>query len=317
MTHDLYCLVSSITYGSEIWGSWESTGGFTLSNQCDKLYLGFLKRVTHVPSGTDSWVVGTEIGVSPINYKIWEYQYKYWNRLAELKDKGRVLALAFSENAVCMDKDPNWCSRATKGLRNLGIATAGCREQKALLPLSYFRYILSDKKFVAMNASIELAKFDNRDLYRHETWSQAEKERRRTYARWFWTRGVRDPVRTYVDDDYLRGQLTRFRMGAHRLAVVTGAWNKMDRRDRICKCCCMEIVEDKVHFTFECMLYADIRSYWFTELFQDYIVSHEDSKGLGISDTDYMMRMFYAQPNQTGVALFIVACMNKREQFLS
>ena len=43
-----------ITYGSEIWGSWESTGGFTLSNQCDKLYLGFLKRVTHVPSGTDS-----------------------------------------------------------------------------------------------------------------------------------------------------------------------------------------------------------------------------------------------------------------------
>ncbi len=57
-------------------------------------------------------------------------------------------------------------------------------------------------------------------------------------------------------------------MGAHRLAVLavavtmlSGAWEQVDRRDRICKCCCMDIVEDEVHLTFECMLYAEIRSY--------------------------------------------------------
>ncbi len=75
-------------------------------------------------------------------------------------------------------------------------------------------------------------------------------------------------------------------MGVHRLAVVTGAWKKVDRRDRICKCCCMDIVEDEVHLTFECMLYAEIRTYWFTELFQDFSISHKGNKGLGISDTD-------------------------------
>ena len=106
-----------------------------------------------MPSGTDSWVLGTEVGVSPVNHKIWEYQYKYWNRLAELKDKNRILAQAFRENKANMEKYPNWCSRVAKGLKHLGVNTTGCREEKALLPLSHFKYLLSEKKVSALNRS--------------------------------------------------------------------------------------------------------------------------------------------------------------------
>ncbi len=61
----------------------------------------------------------------------------------------------------------------------------------------------------------------------------------------------------------------------------------------------MDIVEDEVHLNFECILYAEIRSYWFTELFQELSIAHVDNEGLGISDTDNMTRQFYAKKTQT------------------
>jgi hypothetical protein len=62
-----------------------------------------------------------------------------------------------------------------------------------------------------------------------------------------------------MHDNTARIRLTRFRLGAHGLEVTKAAnGGSADRRDRLCKCCNMNIVKDEVyevHLIFECPLY--------------------------------------------------------------
>ena len=201
------------------------------------------------------------------------------------------------------------------GFETLGITTTGYDEGSLIMPLSDFIARLSERKYMSLNRSITEACADNRDIYGHTSYMHADQERRRTYARWFWNINVCfSPFA--IRDDYLRCQLMRFRMGAHRLEVVTGAWRKTKRPDRLCRCCNMGIVEDEVHLTFECLLYVDIRQKY-GELFRDFIISNNggQSIGIAISDTDNMMRHFYGQQNQEAVAKFVAACVNKRNEY--
>ena len=52
-------------------------------------------------------------------------------------------------------------------------------------------------------------------------------------------------------------QLMRFRTGAHHLAIETGRWArpKLPRQHRVCSKCSCTVVEDEVHFLFECPAY--------------------------------------------------------------
>ncbi len=117
-----------------------------------------------------------------------------------------------------------------------------------------------------------------------------------------------------MNDANLRNELIRFRMGAHGLHVVTGAWAKgghLDRRSRICKCCCMGIVEDEFHFVFECSAYHHIRQR-FINLFHNYIIQHNNaSLSIIFSDTEKMMKNFFGQ-DQYKIAKFISVCRKER-----
>ncbi len=73
----------------------------------------------------------------------------------------------------------------------------------------------------------------------------------------------------------------------------------------------MCIVEDEVHFTFECLFYTDIR-HQYHELFEGFTVQHNVGSGIIISDTDSMMQTFFCQQRQDILAEFIIARMLRR-----
>ena len=58
-----------------------------------------------------------------------------------------------------------------------------------------------------------------------------------------------------------RVALTRFRLAAHSLRIVTGrfAQNREERHVRICNLCRCADVEDEYHFLLICPVYGDIR----------------------------------------------------------
>ena len=46
--------------------------------------------------------------------------------------------------------------------------------------------------------------------------------------------------------------LTKFRCGNHRLPVVTGRFNGIERQNRICTLCNLNKIGDEFHYLFEC-----------------------------------------------------------------
>ena len=112
----------------------------------------------------------------------------------------------------------------------------------------------------------------------------------------------------------------RFRLGAHDLNVVSGAWAegiRLPREKRVCSCCAMNKVEDETHLIFECPHYSIIRMGFEADIFS--------SEGAGmlvdglcplLSEADVMMRKFFTQENQVEVAKFIQCCLRERKSAL-
>ena len=44
----------------------------------------------------------------------------------------------------------------------------------------------------------------------------------------------------------------RFKLGCHRLAIVTGRWHGVARADRLCLRCDADALDDERHLVFEC-----------------------------------------------------------------
>ena len=109
-------------------------------------------------------------------------------------------------------------------------------------------------------------------------------------------------------------------MGAHGLRVTKGAWadgGSLDRRDRICKCCRMGIVEDEMHFIFECPLYNNMRQQ-FKDLFSGFSVAEKQGRiTLFIDDsTEDMMQSFVGQIDKFLIGEYIGKCMAVRAGIL-
>jgi hypothetical protein len=58
--------------------------------------------------------------------------------------------------------------------------------------------------------------------------------------------------------DYRRIEMTRFRLGSHRLAVETGRWSRTPADRRLCTCG-VEEVQDECHVVYRCGFTSDLR----------------------------------------------------------
>ena len=57
-----------------------------------------------------------------------------------------------------------------------------------------------------------------------------------------------------------RRALTRFRISAHSQAIETGRHHNIERSNRKCIYCYMNVIESEFHFMLICPLYAELRS---------------------------------------------------------
>ena len=104
-------------------------------------------------------------------------------------------------------------------------------------------------------------------------------------------------------------QLMRFRTGAHHLAIETGRWArpKLPRQLRVCSKCSCTVVEDEVHFLFECPAYDRIREKYNTVLFAQFGGCQEASSTMKHNSDN--VRLFMDQEPSFQVAKFVYECM--------
>jgi hypothetical protein len=104
--------------------------------------------------------------------------------------------------------------------------------------------------------------------------------------------------------------LIRFRCGSHDLKVVTGRWQEVERKHRVCTKCLDQAVEDEMHVVLKCQAYEPLRSRFY-KLFE-FITNRSDEEKFDASD-DLDMRSFMNQhPRLT--AYFIHLCLKARRE---
>jgi hypothetical protein len=298
-----------LLYGSEIWGCYGK------AIEADHLHIAFIKRILRLPTATDTITVLAESDRLPMQTKMAEAQARFWKRLHSLQDHSRILHLAFTEHLELVRNNKKcWGTYSFGCLRNImDIPDISIPPPSAIAVRANAQLKLNQTLF----DSINLGHSDHRDLYTHSMlYQHADHERRRTYARWFWNGGRQRGAGLAIYDVTARNWLTRFRMGAHGLRVTKAAWavgGSLDRKDRLCKCCSMGIVEDEMHFIFECPLYNNLRQQ-FRGLFASFsVVNNQGHITLLISDsTEDLMQRFMGQIDQFLIGKFIGKCMTVR-----
>jgi len=107
-------------------------------------------------------------------------------------------------------------------------------------------------------------------------------------------------------------QLMRLRTGAHHLEVETGRWSNppTPRCQRLCTKCSRAVVEDELHFLFQCPAYAGIRQKYAATLFQKF--GGVAATASQVARNPRVFRDFMDQEPASQVARFVYECSEYR-----
>jgi hypothetical protein len=96
------------------------------------------------------------------------------------------------------------------------------------------------------------------------------------------------PYMSRVYNRQLQIVLARFRTSCHNLQIEKGRWVKprVERSNRLCTCCSLNVVEDETHFMFDCPIYQETRNKFrntlfvtnqrdFQQIFSDYNLQYD------------------------------------------
>jgi hypothetical protein len=73
-----------------------------------------------------------------------------------------------------------------------------------------------------------------------------------------------------ISENKYRIALTRFRISSHDLLIETGRHTNIDRQNRICKNCNMNMIESEYHFLLVCPKYRDLRKKYIKPYYQSW-----------------------------------------------
>ena len=113
---------------------------------------------------------------------------------------------------------------------------------------------------------------------RHQSMRESEKTKIVTYSKInpsFSVHSMYNSTDKYIAD-YRRTEMTRFRVGSHRLRVETGRWSRLPREERICSCG-VGGVQDEEHVVFHCENTRDLREKYDVEESRTLVEVLEDS----------------------------------------
>ena len=79
-----------------------------------------------------------------------------------------------------------------------------------------------------------------------------------TYAL-FKTTFQKEKYLSFIKDADVRKCFMSFRISTHTLEIERGRYKNIDAKNRFCKQCHSEAVEDEKHFVFNCNLYGSLR----------------------------------------------------------
>ena len=188
---------------------------------------------------------------------------KFWNKTIALPD-GDIVKHALFESvhmALGPAKAESWAGRFLRNMCALGVISepAQVMEQHAddMTPIK-LRPIGLAAAYTAMRRPMTdtWVEMKTRGSPRDIPEDRSDGYKLATYSAWFAVDKF-DVRKSFISHLCGRQDITRvarFRMGSHSLDIEARRWaqNRINRSNRVCTCCEMELMEDEQHVVVEC-----------------------------------------------------------------
>ena len=224
---------SILCYGCEIWG-------FHKAPNIEKIQLDFCKNILGVKQCTTNVMVYFELGRYPLIYFRMYKIVKYWLKL--LSTSNCILKNCYREQLYnfCNIRS-SWIYQLQQLLFNLGLNEIWYNQDNLIIDTNLLLFVktrIYDQAKQTLNDQLNVS--SKCYLYKYI-------------------------VNNVCLQNYLtkhmnfRVYLTRLRLSSHNLFVEVGRYHGVNRLDRKCTLCTLNITEDEFHFVLQCESYRDLR----------------------------------------------------------
>ena len=225
-----------LIYGCEIWGPIISQKNNVISKFVNRFY----RTLLGVPGHTSTVGIHVELGRFPIDINIYSAMIKYWTRLVALPKNRLVSHCYWSLQTSISTVDP-WLNT----MRNIIFATGQCHmwyNQTAIDVLD-FKSLARCQNYMCQNL---------KDQFLQQSTEKMESETKLSL--------FKNSKNTFSASSYLsaisnrksRSLLSKLRLGVLPLEIEKGRRKNIVRENRFCKICNLNVLENEVHFLFEC-----------------------------------------------------------------
>jgi hypothetical protein len=295
-----------LLYGSQLWGVTVSppkpSGNpsailQTWDNDMERLQFTFLRRISGVKKSTHRLVLLAEMDSEPLQLDFWVSVLKFWNRMCDMPHN-RLLSCAFmADFQLALSGAQCWSGKVVNGLK-----ASNLMWEVGPMP----ELFVVDDILRRWRRDIFVSPFME---CRGSPRSHASKDVKLcTYASWFLDTSQPSLHLSLALPPSLHFMLMRFRMSSHCLLVEQGramcGAQRVSRLERVCPLCDLE-VEDEMHFCLACPAYDELR------------LNCRDLFASALPVTNASMHAFMTQQNQRGIAHFLCAAFQLRQQILS
>ena len=239
-----------LEYVSAVWG-------YKDNNRCERVAQRAMRYYLGVHSKAPIVALVGDMGWRSSQYHRHLNMIHYWNRMIEMDNNRLTKQVFLYDKQMCKE---NWCDE----IKMLCNATGHMPNFNNLLhiDIEYF----NEKNH---------ENFENRWNY-----GLSSKPKLRTYITFKNTINTEDYVKQCISRRK-RSLLAQFRLGILPLAIETGRFKGVEARERVCKICNTDNVEDEMHMLNTCCVYNNIRSEMYNRVrqkFSNFINLDDDQK---------------------------------------
>ena len=239
-------LVASIlNFGSEIWGMHEAT-------DIELIHTKFLRRILGVKKSTNLTALYGELGRFPLLIIRKLNMIKYWIKILKENESSllkKVYMMLWEDTDINLNYNgKNWASQI-----------------KTILQQHGFEYIWQQQ--FDIDIPFPIIKQRIYDTYLQKWYSDINNSARLKAYSVFKHTFEPEKYLNVIPENKYKIAISRFRMSSHSLNIETGRYDGTPRKNRICKSCTMNKVEDEYHFLLVCPHYRELRSKYFKPYF--------------------------------------------------
>ncbi len=268
-----------ISYGAEIWGSFDSCVIERVQYKACRYFLG-VHPLCPLPA-----LIG-DMGWLPCKYKRIKQLCNYWNRMMRMGNDRLTKKVFLYDLEACNN---NWC---------------------------HDFYIICEKlDIVNRFDNRDLIRFDDiKDkitFIANDQWSKNvnSKPKLRTYKTFKYAIGPEPYVSGYLSR-FKRSLLAQLRSGILPLNIEVGRFRNIKLEDRICSLCPLNVVESEQHFILECPVYTDFRIILIHSI-TNLVHNFSEANPIEVQFTTIM------QQGQKELANFIFSAWNRRQRLMT